>query len=420
MIRHPLNLNETIIDQEIEEERKRSSIALNKLRLVAIIAFFVFHIFMGYYVNATSFRGKELFFLTHLGIALSLFFLPSQNITVQFLRKYSIALFDIPVTYLLLRSWLQVLNGSAAQHLLSALGLSFMIFIINMSGLLFSKRVTVPASVVALFSVLDLFSRTNPPPHIMGTAAVLVGISCYTSITVSTRLKNLVRITALKQSANEKFFRYFTPEVAAAIQNNEGVLDSWKRTVDVTVIFTDIRDFTRITSKISDTQAIDLLNEIHEHLVSCIFLTGGTLDKYLGDGVMAYFGAPVKSENHAQKAIECALMMRSEIEIYNKKRTARGAEPIHIGIGINTGPAIIGDIGAEIRREFTIIGDTVNTASRIESLTKYHHVDILLTSTTRERIAATVHDEAKYSFRSLGRNEIRGSGVTLEVFTIEN
>jgi adenylate cyclase len=162
----------------------------------------------------------------------------------------------------------------------------------------------------------------------------------------------------------------------------------------------------------SGPEVIRMLNEVHEHLVSCIFLTGGTLDKYLGDGVMAYFGAPVESKDHADKALECALMMRDEIRKLNEKRLARGDNPIALGIGIHSGPVVIGDIGAEIRREFTIIGDTVNTSSRIESLTKKHQVDLLLTAETKSRLTRT------YELKSLGTDEIRGSNRSIETFTL--
>jgi adenylate cyclase len=167
-----------------------------------------------------------------------------------------------------------------------------------------------------------------------------------------------------------------------------------------------------MASSMSGSETIRMLNEVHEHLVSCIFLTGGTLDKYLGDGVMAYFGAPIASADHADRAVECSLMMRAEIQKLNEKRLARGDHPISLGIGIHSGAAVVGDIGAEIRREFTIIGDTVNTASRIESLTKKHQVDLLLTGETKSRLTR------KYQLRSLGYDEIRGSNRTLETFTL--
>jgi adenylate cyclase len=402
-------INEIILNEEIEKERLRNGFTLCRIRVLTVSIFFFLHIMMGYGFGKDKFKGKEIIFFSYLIIALVLIYLPFAKKYVKSIREFSIPLLDIPMTYLIFNAWILSIDEEPVFRILGVLALAFMIFFTNLSGLFFSGKVTVPVTLAAIASVIPLFLLTKTPDDTIVTGVLLLVMTGYSSYRISRRVKSLVSNAAQKQSLNEKLSRYFAPEVAIAIENKQ---QSQQRIFDVTVLFTDIRDFTKMSSTMDGEHVISMLNEIHEHLVSCIFLTGGTLDKYLGDGVMAYFGAPVVNENHADRALECAVMMRSQIEEYNRKRTARGEKPIQIGIGLHSGPAIIGDIGAEIRREFTIIGDTVNTASRLEGLTKVHKIDILLSSATRDRLRESGQ------LRSLGFDEIRGSGVRIETFTL--
>jgi adenylate cyclase len=180
----------------------------------------------------------------------------------------------------------------------------------------------------------------------------------------------------------------------------------------ITVMFVDIRSFTARSAHLSPTKAVALLNEFLRLMVEAVEGEhGGMINKFLGDGFMALFGIGNSSRNHADDAFAAACSIQRTLERLNGERKSRGEDAIHIGIGINTGPAIVGSIGSPERMEFTVIGNTVNVASRIEALNKTLGTSLLLSKETRAAMLQTVE------LRELPPQPVKGVDGAVQVFT---
>jgi adenylate cyclase len=168
-----------------------------------------------------------------------------------------------------------------------------------------------------------------------------------------------------EEAARSNFERYFTPQLAQRIASSEGATRLGGDKHEITVLFSDIRGFTALSETMPASEMATLLTDYFTEMVECVFKHEGTLDKFIGDAVMAQWGAPIGSKEDADKAMQAAIEMMSELEKLNVQWKKEGRPQLEIGIGLNHGEAFAGNIGSERRLEYTVIGDTVNTASRL-------------------------------------------------------
>jgi adenylate cyclase len=176
--------------------------------------------------------------------------------------------------------------------------------------------------------------------------------------------------------------RYMSPQVAQQLlAEGESVLGG--KAQNVSILFSDVRDFTTVSEALGPRETVAMLNEYFERMVDVVMSNGGVLDKFIGDAIMALFGVPFNGEHDADNALKVANGMMVALHALNRERTTGGKDVIDIGIGIATGSVIVGNIGSPKRMEYTVIGDSVNLGSRLEGVTKTYGCKILISDTTR-------------------------------------
>ncbi len=183
-------------------------------------------------------------------------------------------------------------------------------------------------------------------------------------------------------------------------------------TKNLTVLFCDIRNFTTIAEPLNANEVKNMLNRFFTEMTSIIFKYKGTIDKYIGDMVMAFWGAPLEDHEHVKNALTAALEMMAKKEVLKKEFAESGLPEINIGIGLNTGLMYVGDMGSEYRRSYTVLGDAVNLASRLEDLTKKYHVEIIVSETAQQV------GEKDFVFRKLDRVTVKGKAVPIDIFQL--
>jgi adenylate cyclase len=203
--------------------------------------------------------------------------------------------------------------------------------------------------------------------------------------------------------------RYMSKEVADQLLS-AGELELGGKEQKVTVMFSDIRSFTSIAEALGPRETVSLLNAYFTEMVDVIFQHGGILDKYMGDGIMALFGAPLVGPRDADQALAAADDMMRRLAALNERRVAAGQQALDIGIGFSTGPTVVGNIGSVKRLDYTVIGDNVNLASRLEGATKQYGAKIVLSETTVREL------QSPATLRELDLIRVRGKDRPVAVY----
>lgn len=211
------------------------------------------------------------------------------------------------------------------------------------------------------------------------------------------------------------FSKFTNKTIAQKAASGELTLGGENR--NATIFFSDIRSFTAMSEKMQPNEVVEFLNVYMTKMVDCVNKTGGVVDKYIGDAIMAVWGAPESSGSPASdalNAVTAALMMRVELFKFNKERAAAGLSPVKIGCGINSGPVVAGQIGSEERMEYTVIGDAVNLASRTEALNKPFATDVLITENTYNLI------KDKIVVQEMPGVHVKGKTDAIKMFAVIN
>lgn len=211
------------------------------------------------------------------------------------------------------------------------------------------------------------------------------------------------------------FGKAVSPEIARQLLRDGAKLGGEER--QVTILFADLRGFTSLSEKLTPQELITLLNRYLDRMVAVIDRHGGTIDKFIGDSIMALFGAPGEQPDAADRALAAALEMQRALAELNRELAAEGRPPLGIGIGINTARVVAGNMGSHSRLNYTVVGDGVNVASRLQSLTRTteYRTDLITSAAT----LAALQSPATFRSRSLGSVQVKGRAEPVEIFAVE-
>jgi adenylate cyclase len=223
----------------------------------------------------------------------------------------------------------------------------------------------------------------------------------------------MVREESEKRKIRKTFSQYLSPGVIELIEKDpEKYIRTGGEMKELTILFSDIRGFTTISEKLTPDELVQLLNEYFGQMTEIVFATHGTLDKYIGDAIMAFWGSPYPQEDHAFRSCSCALQMVSGLAKLNEKLKSSGRPPIGIGIGLNTGQVNVGNMGSARRLSWTVMGDNVNLASRLEGITKQYHVQLIISEATYRHVAS------QFVCRELDKIRVKGKTQPVNIYEL--
>lgn len=214
-----------------------------------------------------------------------------------------------------------------------------------------------------------------------------------------------------KRELAQLFGTYVPPELVDEMVKDPDRYNMEAVSRELTVMFCDMRGFTQLSEDMPPAQLQELLNTVFSRLTQVVRAHHGTIDKYMGDCLMAFWGAPVATKTHAHTAVQAALDMIQAIADLNREHAARGWPPVGVGIGLNTGHMLVGDMGSDIRRSYTVMGDAVNLASRLEGLTRHYGVDCVISAETRRQAP-------EFAWQEVDTVVVKGREKAVTIYTV--
>lgn len=297
--------------------------------------------------------------------------------------------------------WVQGRMWPIAQA--AMLALSAALGIILTAGFFLSRRVSRPLA--QLHAAVESIGRGNFETRLDDSSKDEFG-------TVAKAVNKMAAELSERDRVKAAFARYVSKQVMNSILDSSAEIRLRGDRKRISVLFCDIRGFTSISENLPPEKVVQLLNEYFESMVEIVFRNKGMLDKFIGDGMMVIFGAPEEDPYQEENALKTAVEMQTELQKLAERWRPEGLD-LRIGIGINSGPAIVGNIGSSQRMEYTAIGDTVNLASRLETATKELGVGILLSEYTHNAVRGS------FRFKNMGPVRIRGRNEPVLTYSVE-
>lgn len=278
-------------------------------------------------------------------------------------------------------------------------------------------------SFIIYLSLIVIIVITNQVAFTYGTRINLV-YPLFTVLTIGAFIIGYSYFIEEKKAGEIRrmFSSYVTEKVVNELIKNPDMAKLGGERREITLLFSDIRDFTSFSERHEPEEVVAILNEYLGAMTDVVFRWEGTLDKFIGDAIVAFWGAPLKQENHAELAVRCALNMIKKLEELQQKWKSEGEMPLTIGIGINTGEVLVGNIGAEGKKmDYTVIGDHVNIGARVETLTRKYNTNILITEMPLTKMLELVNTGkiGHVSIKEVGMVNIKGKEKPVRIYEVK-
>jgi adenylate cyclase len=267
------------------------------------------------------------------------------------------------------------------------------------------KAVALSAAVVAGLVGLNFWLYLGAGLVLPLAAALVMAL---TAFALNMSFGYFVESKSKRQIAN-LFGTYVPPELVDEMVKDPDSYNMKAASKELTVMFCDMRGFTKMSETMEPTQLQGLLNDVFSRLTQVIRNNRGTIDKYMGDCVMAFWGAPVESAEHAALSVKTAMEMAGEVRKINEEHRSKGLPEIGVGIGLNTGSMCVGDMGSSLRKSYTVIGDAVNLGSRLEGLSKTYGVDIVVSEATKKHAP-------DFAWQELDKVRVKGKDQAVTIY----
>ena len=281
---------------------------------------------------------------------------------------------------------------------------AIMIFVLPLLSPLIATIMAALVSVAAIAFNVILWNSANllvPLSNVLILIAALFALNMSWGYFIESRSK---------RQFTELFGQYVPPELVDEMARNPESYSMEGRKAELTVLFSDIRGFTTISEGLQPDELATLMNEYLGSMTEVVQKHRGTLDKYIGDAIMAFWGAPVDDPEHAKNAVLTALEMQQQLVKLNETLVAKGWPHLAIGVGVNTGNMTVGDMGSPVRKSYTVMGDAVNLGSRLEGITKEYGVGVIVGEETREIL------RKEFAFRELDRVRVKGKEEAISIY----